>query len=215
MTTPVKRRYDATRRTEQARATERQVLAAAHDLFVTQGYGRTTIADVAREAGVSAETIYARFKNKPTLLHRVWDITVGGDDQDVVFHERPEVRAIRAEPDLGKRLMLHAKMSAATARRIGPFLRALQGGASSDPRVAEMLAEMDRQRLTGMSVMAAEAAATGQLAVSEEECRDYLWSMTDGYLWSKLVDERGWDDDTFADWLGRMWVSVLVQPASR
>ena len=211
MTEPVKRRYDSTRRAEQARATERAVLRAAHDLFVDQGYGRTTIADVARAAGVSAETIYARFKNKPTLLHRVWDITVGGDDEDIVFHERPEVRAIRAEPDLAKRLMLHARFSTQTARRIGPFLRALQGGAASDERVAGMLAEMDRQRLAGMSVMAAEAAATGQLAVSEEQCRDFMWSMTDGYLWSRLADERGWSDEEFAQWLGRMWVSVLVR----
>lgn len=211
MSRPVKRRYDSSRRQEQARETERQVLAAAHDLFVAQGYGRTTIADIARAAGVSPETIYARFKNKPTVLHRVWDVTVGGDDEEVVFHERPEVRAIRAEPDLAKRLMMHARMSAATARRIGPFLRALQGAASSDQRVADMLAEMDRQRLAGMSVMAAEAAATGQLAVTEEECRDFMWSLTDGYLWARLVDERGWSDEQFAEHLGQMWVAVLVR----
>lgn len=211
MTGPVKRRYDSTRRTEQARATERAVLRAAHDLFVSQGYARTTIADVAREAEVSPETIYARFKNKPTLLHRVWDVTVGGDDEEVVFHERPEVRAIRAEPDLARRLMLHARFSTQTAERIGPFLRALQGGAASDERVAGMLAEMDRQRLTGMTVLAREAGATGQLAVSEEECRDFMWSMTDGYLWSRLVVERGWSSEDFAERLGRMWVAVLVR----
>lgn len=211
MTEPVKRRYDSTRRTEQARATERAVIGAAHDLFVRQGYGRTTIADVAREAEVSPETIYARFRNKPTLLHRVWDVTVGGDDEDVVFHERPEVRAIRAEPDLARRLMMHARFATATARRIGPFLRALQGAAASDERVAGMLAEMDRQRLAGMTVLAGEAAATGQLAISEDDCRDFMWSMTDGFLWSRLVDERGWSDEDFAERLGRMWVAVLVR----
>ncbi|HJQ04903.1 MAG TPA: TetR family transcriptional regulator [Nocardioides sp.] len=211
MSAPVKRRYDGTRRTAQARATERAVLTAAHDLFVAQGYGRTTIADIAQAAGVSAETIYARFKNKPNLLHRVWDVTVGGDDEDVVFHERPEIRAIRDEPDLARRLMMHARMSTETARRIGPFLQALQGGAASDPRVAAMLAEIDRQRLVGMTVMAAEAAATGQLAVSEEQCRDLIWSMTDAHLWNRLVAERGWTDDEFAAWLGRTWVSALVR----
>lgn len=213
MSEPVKRQYDSTRRTAQARATERAVLRAAHDLFVSRGYGRTTIADVARAAGVSVETIYARFKNKPALLHRVWDVTVGGDDEEVVLHERLEVRAIRAEPDLARRLMMNAVFAAATARRTGPFLRALQAGADSDPRVAEMLAEMDRQRLEGMTVMATEAAATGQLSVSAEECRDLMWSMTDGYLWTRLVDERGLSQDQFADWLGRMWVSVLVRSA--
>jgi AcrR family transcriptional regulator len=209
---PVKRQYDSSRRKEQARQTQRAVLRTAHDLFVEQGYGRTTIADIARAAGVSAETIYATFKNKPTLLHRVWDVTIGGDDEDVVFHERPEIMAIRAEPDLGKRFMMHARMSTATARRMTPFLLAVQAAAGSEPAAAEMLAEMDRQRLAGMTVMAAESAKTGQLAVSEQECRDVIWSMTDGRLWHAFVNGRGWTDERYADWLGRMWVAMLVRP---
>lgn len=213
MSETVKRNYDSSRRKEQANQTRRAILRAAHDLFVRQGYGRTTIADIAAAAGVSAETIYAAFKNKPTLLHRVWDVTIGGDDEDVAFHERPEVQAIRAEPDLGKRLMLHARFATATARRITPFLLAVEAAAAVDEKAAAMLAEMGRQRFAGMGVMAAEAAATGQLAVTEQECREVVWSMTDGVLWHRLVVERGWSDERFADWLGRTWVAMLVRPA--
>ena len=126
MSEPVKRSYDATRRRAQARETQRAVLRAAHDLFVEQGYGRTTIAQVAERAGVSPETIYATFENKATLLHRTWDVTIGGDDDDVAFHERPEVTALRAEPDLAIRLMMHARFSTATARRMTPFARAVR-----------------------------------------------------------------------------------------
>jgi AcrR family transcriptional regulator len=212
---PVKRQYDSSRRKEQARQTQRAVLRAAHDLFVEQGYGRTTIADIARAAGVSAETIYARFKNKATLLHRVWDVTIGGDDEDVVFHERPEIMAIRAEPDLAKRFMMHARMSTATARRMTPFRLAVQAAVGSEPAAADMLAEMDRQRLAGMTVMAAESAKTGQLAVSEEQCRDVVWAMTDGSLWHAFVNGRGWSDEEYADWVGRVWVATLVRPQSR
>jgi len=142
----------------------------------------------------------------------VWDITIGGDDEEVVFHDRPEVVAIRSEPDLAKRLMLHAAFSTATARRMTPFVRAVQGAAGSEPAAAEMLAEINRQRLMGLGVMASEAARTGQLAVSEEECRDIVWSFTDGTLWHQLVVERSWSDERFADWLGRMWVHMLVKP---
>jgi AcrR family transcriptional regulator len=211
----VKRRYDSSRRKEQARETQRAVLRAAHDLFVEQGYGRTTIADIARAAGVSAETIYATFKNKATLLHRVWDVTIGGDDEDVVFHERPEIMAIRAEPDLAKRFMMHARMSTATARRMTPLRLAVQAAAGSEPAAADMLAEMDRQRLAGMTVMAAASAETGQLAVSEEECRDVVWAMTDGLLWHAFVNGRGWSDEEYAEWVGRVWVATLVRPKTR
>ena len=215
MSEPVKRRYDATNRRERARATRREILRVAHDLFVGQGYGRTTIADIARSAGVSAETVYGAFGSKAALVRRVWDVTIGGDDEEVTFHERPEIRAIRAETDLARRFELHARMATATARRITPFARAVQAAAGADAAVAGLAEEMERQRLEGLSVMAAEAARTGQLAVSEEVCRDLVWAMTDGHLWHQLVEERGWTDEQYAAWLARVWVTTLVDPAAR
>jgi AcrR family transcriptional regulator len=207
----VKRRYDSSRRRAQADETRSAIVRAARDLFIAQGYGRTTIADIAGSVGVSVETIYAAFGNKATLLHKAWDITVGGDDTDIVFHERPEVLAIRREPDLTKRLMLNAAFSAKTAQRIAPFQLMVQSAAGADPAAAAMLEEMGRQRLAGMTLMATEAVTTGQLAVSVDECRDVMWSMTDGMLWHRLVTERGWTNERFAEWLGRMWVSLLVR----
>ena len=206
------RTYDSSGRREQAAQTRRRIIESARDLFLQDGYVRTTVGDIAAAAGVSVETIYAAFGNKRTLLHKAWDITVGGDDQDIVFHERPEVLAIRAEPDLRKRLLLHAQFSTQTAQRIGPFQRMVQASAGSDAAAAAMLDEMDRQRLVGMTAMAAEAARTGQLAVSEEECRDVIWSMTDGTLWHRLVVQRGWTNERYAEWLGAAWVHTLVAP---
>jgi AcrR family transcriptional regulator len=212
MAEAVKRRYDSSRRRARAKATQLGVLRAAHDLFVQRGYGRTTMADVAAAAGVAPETIYAAFANKPTLLRRVWDITIGGDDEDVPFHERPEIRAIRTEPDLARRFVMHAAMYTRTARRTAPFLLALAGAAAAESSAAEMLAEIGQQRLMGMSFMARDAAATGQLAVSEDECRDIVWAATDGTLWHRLVVERGWTDEHFADWLARAWIATMVTP---
>ncbi|HEX7195380.1 MAG TPA: TetR family transcriptional regulator, partial [Candidatus Limnocylindria bacterium] len=68
----VKRPYRSTRRREQAGETRHRIIRAAHDLFVSQGYGRTTIAEIAGAAGVAVETVYAAFRNKPTLLRQVW-----------------------------------------------------------------------------------------------------------------------------------------------
>jgi hypothetical protein len=70
-----------------------------------------------------------------------------------------EVLAIRREPDLAKRLMLHAGFSTRTAERIAPFLLMVQAAAGADAAGA-MLDEIGRQRLAGMTVMAAESAAT-------------------------------------------------------
>ena len=113
------------------------------------------------------------------------------------------------------RLMLHAAFSTQTAQRIAPFQLMVQSAAGADVAAAAMLEEMGRQRLAGMTVMAQEAAKTGQLAVTVEECRDVIWSMTDGMLWHRLVNERGWSDERFAEWMGWMWVQLLVRGAGR
>lgn len=206
----VKRRYDSTRRQEQARDNRRRILQAAHDLFIAKGYGQTTVSDVAAAAGVAVETVYAAFKNKPALLHRAWDVAVGGDDDDILFHERPALRAVLAEPDLPTRLAKHAVVNTEAMRRTARLHLAVLGAAASEPTAAAMLAEIGRQRLEAMAVHAHAAAATGQLAVTEEECRDVLWSTCDGSLWRGLVQQRGWSDERYAAWLGRFWVSVLV-----
>ena len=209
---PVKRRgYDSSRRRAQAAENRSAIVRSARDVFLERGYGSARVADIAHTAGVSVETVYAAFGNKATLLHKAWDITVGGDDADILFHERPEVRAIRGEPDLARRLVLHAAFATKTAQRIAPFQLMVQSAAGADPSAATMLAEMGRQRLAGMTLMASEVAATGQLAVPEDHCRDILWSMTDGMLWHRLVNERGWSNEHFAEWLGDLWVHLLVR----
>jgi AcrR family transcriptional regulator len=88
----VKRRYNSTGRRQQAADNQRRIIAAAQELFVAKGYAATTITEIASAAGVAAETVYAAFRNKPTLLHRAWDIAVGGDEQDVRLLDRPEMR---------------------------------------------------------------------------------------------------------------------------
>jgi AcrR family transcriptional regulator len=206
----VKRRYDSTRRQQQARENHRRILAAAHELFVDKGYGSTTISEIAQAAGVAVETVYATFRNKPTLLHHAWDIAVGGDDQDVHVLERPEMRAVLGEPDLSARFTRLATVNTAIMRRTARLRLAIQAAADTDPAAAALLAEIDRARLEAVGVHARAAAATGQLAVPEDECRDVLFVTTDGSLWHNLVERRGWSDERYATWLGRLWLAMLV-----
>lgn len=215
MAKPVKRQYNSTRRDEQAAETRLRIIGAARDLFIEKGYGQTTIVEIGRRAGVAVETVYAAFGNKPTLLHQVWDTTVGGDDANVAVHERPEMLAARTEKSLSRRLRKHAAFNTAIARRTAALMLALRGAATSDPAAAAMVAEIDRQRLDAMAIHAREIAATGQLALTEAECRDLLWSTTDGTLWHRLVGERGWSDERYAEFLGDLWVAVLVAGRSR
>jgi AcrR family transcriptional regulator len=212
MSKAVKRRYHSPRRQEQARETRRRIINAAHDLFVANGYGRTTIAEIAKTAGVAVETVYASFGNKATLLRNVWYVSFRGDEDDVRLLDRPEIRAVLAEPDLGIRFAQHAVVVTAVFRRIAPLLAALQGASASEPAAAAMLAEWDERRLDACTTYARAAAATGHLAVPEADCRDVLTATMDGALWQRLVAECGWPDERFAAWLGRLWTSQFVNP---
>lgn len=169
------------------------------------------MAEIASTAGVAVETVYARFRNKPTLLRHVWHVSFRGDDEDVRLLDRPEIAAVLAEPDLTARFGQHATVVTAVFRRISPLLAAMQGAAANEPAAAAMLAEWDERRLDACTRYAEAASATGQLAVSKAECRDVLAATMDGALWQRLVAERGWPDDRFAAWLGRLWISQLVK----
>src|SRR5689334_17406714 len=98
------RSYDASRRQEQARQNRLAVLRAAQALFVERGYAKTTMGDVADAAGVSVETVYKAFTNKPGLVKAVFDVAVVGDDEAIPLMEREFVQRNIAEPDPRRKL---------------------------------------------------------------------------------------------------------------
>jgi AcrR family transcriptional regulator len=79
------------------------IIEAARKLFTTEGYEATTMAHVAREAGVGVGTMYLYFKNKIDLLAAVkndWEM------QYLRFMALPEIQALpvreRARPLIEK-----------------------------------------------------------------------------------------------------------------
>src|SRR5688572_25206086 len=93
------RTYTSYVRAEQADATRSRVVRVADARFRADGYAATSVAAVARDAGVSSQTVYNVFGTKSALLKAAYDIAVVGDDDPVPLAERPDVRALYAEPD--------------------------------------------------------------------------------------------------------------------
>src|SRR5262249_2482541 len=80
MERPVKRRYDASRRRAAADATRERICAAAERLFLRDGYARTSIRAVAREAGAAEATVYPSFPTKSALLDATILRATGAED---------------------------------------------------------------------------------------------------------------------------------------
>ncbi len=75
------------------------MLAAARQLFIAQGYGATTVEQIAQHAGVSKPTVFSAVGNKQMVLRAVRDVAIAGDDEPVPVAKRPATDRIRAEPD--------------------------------------------------------------------------------------------------------------------
>ena len=206
------RRYDASRRQEQARATRAAVLDAARELFVDRGYARTTIAAVAARAGVSVETVYKAFGNKPGLVKAVFDVSIVGDDEPVPMMQREFVRRNLAEPDPRRKLLAYGEHVGVALPRAGPVQLVVREAAATDPGAAEVWEQLQQERLTGMTAFATHLAEGGHLreGVTMEEARDVLWAHNSVELWELLVRLRGWSDERFGRWVGHQLVAALL-----
>src|SRR5438876_2078460 len=138
MPAPAKRPYDARRRRERAeeerRATRLRVVEAARGLFLAHGYVATTMADIAREAGVALQSVYTAGQSKADLLHLVADIAVAGDDQEVMMVERPSFTAVAAEPSAERQVEMLAGLIAAVLERLAPVWVAYREAAAVDEK---------------------------------------------------------------------------------
>src|SRR6478609_5747714 len=115
-----KRKYDSSRRQAQARETQRAIVEAARRLFVARGYAGTTLEQIAQEAGVAVETIYATFGNKRAVLARLVQVSVVGDEKDVPLLEREGPQAVRHEPDQRQQIDMFAHGILEIMERVGP-----------------------------------------------------------------------------------------------
>ncbi|WP_374022764.1 TetR/AcrR family transcriptional regulator [Mycobacterium sp. HNNTM2301] len=205
------RRYDSTRRREQAQHNRRAVLAAARRRFLAQGYATTTIAEIARDAGVSVETVYKAFSTKAGVLKALFDVSVAGDDEPIPMVERDVIQNVAKAPDAAEKLELYAKHLAASMPRSAPVQLLARDGAAVSPDAAEVWKQIRDETLTGMTMFASDLARTGQLRVSARQARDILWTYHAPELYELLVLERGWSVTRYGKFVAQAWVDALLE----
>jgi AcrR family transcriptional regulator len=216
MEAPVNRRrpYDSSGRKARARQNRTAILAAARDLFLEHGYSTATMAAIAAEAGVSVETIYKVFGNKPGLLQALFDVAVGDGDEPIPTLDREVLDQLWAEPDPARKLRLYGDMLGRGAARVQPVQLLARQAAASDPAAAEVYEQIRNERLAGMTGFADFLHNSGQLRadVTVEEARDVLWAYNSAELWELLVVKRGWDAERYGRWIGDALIAALIDP---
>jgi AcrR family transcriptional regulator len=206
------RSYRSRVRTEQARTTRASVLAAAHDLFVGQGYTATTISQVAERAGVAVDTVYATVGRKGELLRTVVESAISGEDHAVAAEDRDYVRRVRAAATAEEKIDLYADAIAAMAPRTAPIFAALRAAAPGDAACRALHAEITGRRARNMRLFAADLRATGSLRpeLSDDEVGDIVWATNSAEYYQLLVVERGWTTERFRLHLRDVWRRLLL-----
>jgi AcrR family transcriptional regulator len=207
---PVKRSSEARTRRRHAEDTRRRIVEAAARLFTELGYQRTTMEAIAAAAEVSVESVYAHFKNKRTVLERVVDSAVAGDQEPVAVLDRPEVRALGEIEDQRELIAHLAHLSRTILERAAPAHAVLRSAAPSDPQL-EALLDADRaRRHAAQSAFVTLSAARGELRVTPEDTADIYWSLASPELYGLLTSTRRWAPERYEDWLRAQLQRLLL-----
>jgi AcrR family transcriptional regulator len=210
MTSNVKRRrYHSERRNAQAEETREAVLDAAARLFIANGFDGTSVNTVADAAGVSPETVYARFGTKRALLGEATQRAVRGDDPRPVL-EQPGPRAVTAEKDQRRQIELFAADIVRRIERAGPLVSVVAGAASAHPELRKLHQRLHSDRLRNLSLFVDALSANGRLALDLEHAADSVWAVTSPELHHLLTVTGGWSRGRYVAWLTESLSRLLL-----
>ncbi|WP_280352452.1 TetR/AcrR family transcriptional regulator [Nocardia abscessus] len=199
---PQRRRYDSLRRQAQAKRTRADIAEAAGRLFLTRGWAETTIADVAREAGVSVPTVYAAYGNKKGL---VWALVDAAD----VSGDMPRMLAeLEICPTPAQQLAAMAGYDRRLFERAGDLIALVRESGRTEPELATLYAQArevaDRTRL---EVFSSWPHGTLRPGLDISTATDIYAALCNIDVYATFVTERSWSPEAVERW----WSEALAR----
>jgi AcrR family transcriptional regulator len=207
-----KRSYDATRRQAAAAQTRSSILRTARELFIAHGYAATTMADIAKQAGLSPDTVYAVVGAKPVLFRELVETALSGADEVIAGEERDYAQQMRASGDIRDKISIYAGAVTLIQQRLAPLFLVLREAASANPELDRLWQDISRRRARNMRALTDDLATTGALRadLTRDEIADVIWTMNSSEYYALLVLERGWTAQRFTEWLRDAWERLLL-----
>lgn len=183
------------------------MLDAAQRRFISAGYPGTTMADIAREAGVAVQTLYFTFHTKAELLGQVFERTVLGD-AGVPPRLQEWYRAAEAADTVDDALHIWAAGVAAIVARVAP-LRPVFDGLGPGEEVVTLWARGERLREEGYGAFLDHLVHRYGLAAGadRDELLDMILVLLGPVGHRGFVEDRGW---TVQAWVERS--IVILRP---
>ncbi len=207
MTAIQKRPYNSVMRKAKAKETRNRILDAAKRLFETDGFELVTINQIAKEAKVSAPTIYLIFQSKRGILRVIMDEALPPEQYSSLVEEHMK----------GETPQVRMKICAKLARELYDAERKemnlVRGASLITPEFKELEQEREKRRYQRQEESVKALFDNKWLAphLSLAEAKDIYWSFTGRDLYRLLVIERGWSSDAYEAWLSDLLIKALLK----
>jgi AcrR family transcriptional regulator len=199
---PVKRKYDATSRRAAAAATRERICVAAEELFLRDGYARTSIRAVARKARVAEATVYVAFANKAALLDAVILRAVSDNPSESL-----DAIAIGPPQDVIGRL---ASSASELMARAGRLIALGESASLMDAELRPLREQAHRRLRTSFRRLADRLHEGGLLRVDAQQAADTIYAIASESTYLRLTDGAGLSTDRYAAWLTDILTASLL-----
>ncbi|XAS67212.1 helix-turn-helix domain-containing protein [Micrococcaceae bacterium Sec5.7] len=205
------RQYNASGRRERAARNREAVLDAARQLLLRDGYASTTIAAVAKAAGVSSETVYKNFGGKAGLVRGVYERGLLGTGQvpaelrsdDAQLHEKDPQRLMESWGFLVAEIL---------PRSAPAWILMRDAAAAGDADLVLQLDQIRDEKYGRMLGNARRLLASGHAkeGLTDQQAADTMWFYTSPELYEVLMLQRGWDADRLAGFVAAGLAAQLL-----
>lgn len=202
--------YNSPRRQQAAAATRQAIIEAAQELFASQGYACTTVAQIAEAAQVAANTVYTSVGGKLQLLAAITESGTG--DPDVAG----TLAAVARATDPAEVIRLTAAGTRRVNQRRAKAVAVLLDSAQADPAAAEMLRTTVRAYRDALATLARRLEDLGALQPPDlNRAADVLWYLFGWMSWRILITDLHWSWDEAEQWLAQRGIDALLEPERR
>ena len=196
-------------RERRAQLTRDEILGAARRLFAERGYARTSVRDIAKAAGVSAQTVYDSVGSKQALVSSLNDLI------DAEAGIAALARAAAESEDPREVAATNARITRSILEHCGDIIHALVTGAAAEPELAAVLAEGQRRHVEGAGRVVALLRGLDALGpVDPDEAVETLAAITDIRFALVLQEGYGWSLDRLESWMGDASRALLLGQSS-
>lgn len=189
-----------------SRRTRAALLAAARSVLEEAGFPALTMGAVADRAGVTRRAVYLHFASRSELVGALFEAVAESEGL------QSSLQRVRAAPDAVSALDAWARHEATYHVRIVRVASALEHVGRDDPDAATWRHRIAERQLIDCRFLAERLADEHRLARgwTVERATDMLWALISTEPLERLLIDRGWQPETYAELFAQLLRSTFV-----